>query len=387
VAVRRTRARVCVAVVFFVNGAMFAGWASRVPAIADRLDAGPAVVAVAVLGLSAGALVGLPLSGVLVLRFGSTVVVRAVLVGYAAALVGVALAPDLARLTTALVLLGIGNGMLDVAMNTAAVRVERCYPRQVMAVFHAQFSFGGLVGALVGSGAAAAGVTPQRHLPVVALVLLVVGMGASVGLLPDAPARDTGEPATGSPVSLRGDRRLVLLGLLVFASLLCEGSVYDWSAVYLEDEFGASPAAAALGFAAFSLSMACCRLVADRVADRVGGAAYVRGAGVVATAGLGLVLLGPVTAVGVVGFGVVGLALAGVVPTLFSTAAGGHANPAGAIALVSTIGYAGFLVGPVLIGGVASVSSLWLAVACLAPLTLAISAGAAVLRRGPAQAG
>ena len=373
--VRPTRARACVAVVFFVNGAMFAGWASRVPALADRVGAGPAALAIAVFGLSAGAVVGLPLSGVLVSRFGSTAVVRAVLVGYAAALTAVGLAPSLVLLTAALALLGIGNGMLDVAMNTAAIEVERLYPRQVMAAFHAQFSFGGLAGALIGAGAAALGASPAVHLPVIAVVLLVAGMVASLGLLPTSPDRDVEHRRAP-----HRDRRLVLLGLLVLCSLLCEGAVYDWSAVYLRDEAGGSPAVAALGFAAFSLSMACCRLVADRLVDRVGRVRYVRAAGVLAAAGLGLALLGPGVTAGVVGFGLVGLALAGVVPTLFSAAADGHANPAGAIAVVSTIGYLGFLAGPALIGGLAAVSSLRLAVASLVVLALAVSAGAGVLR-------
>ncbi|TQM85205.1 putative MFS family arabinose efflux permease [Saccharothrix saharensis] len=375
------RARFCVAVVFFVNGAVFSSWASRVPAIADRVGAGPAAIAVAVFGLSAGAVVGLPLSGVLVSRFGSTAVVRAVLVGYAAALVAVGVAPDLVLLTAALAGLGVGNGMLDVAMNTAAIEVERRYRRQVMAAFHAQFSFGGLAGALVGAGAAGIGAPPAVHLPVVASVLLVAGMAATAGLLPASPDREVGR--RGSP---RRDRRLVLLGLLVLCSLLCEGAVYDWSAVYLRDEVGGSPAVAALGFAAFSLSMACCRLVADRFVDRVGRVRYVRVAGVLAAAGLGLVLLGPGVAAGVVGFGLVGLALAGVVPTLFSAAADGRVNPAGAIAVVSTIGYSGFLAGPALIGGIAAASSLRLAVAALVVLALAVSAGAGVLRDRPGRA-
>lgn len=385
--VRPSRARFCVAVVFFVNGAMFAGWASRVPAIADRLGAGPAVIAIAVFGLSAGAVVGLPLSGVLVTRFGSTAVVRAVLVGYAAALAAVGLAPNLALLTAALTCLGVGNGMLDVAMNTAAIDVQRLYPRQVMASFHAQFSFGGLAGALIGAGSAAAGAAPAVDLPVVALVLLVVGTAATAGLLPASPQRGVEASSGARRGSPRRNRRLVLLGLLVLCSLLCEGAIYDWSAVYLRDEAGGSSAVAALGFAAFSLSMACCRLVADRVVDRVGRVRYVRAAGVLAAAGLGLALLGPGVAAGVVGFGLVGLALAGVVPTLFSAAADGRDNPAGAIAVVSTIGYLGFLAGPALIGGIAVVSSLRFAVAALVVLALAVSAGAGVLRGRPGRAG
>ncbi|MEO3974874.1 MFS transporter [Streptomyces sp. CAU 1734] len=387
VAGRPAAARFRVAVVFFVNGAVFASWGSRIPGIASALEMGPGEIAFAVFGLSVGALLGLPLSGALVPRFGGVAVIRAGLAGYAAALTAVALAPSVPALTGALVALGVGNGVLDVAMNAAAVRVERRYPRQIMAAFHAMFSFGGLAGALAGAGAALIGMEPAAHLPVVAAVLLVVGWAASFGLSPDAPEpadraapgeEATGEEAAGRPA--RRDRRLIALGLLAFAGLLCEGAAYDWSAVWIRQDLGGSAAAAALGFAVFTLAMACCRLVADRVADRVGARAFVRCGGLLAAVGVLSAVLTSSVAGGVAAFGVLGLALAGVVPTLFSAAAAGRAAPAPAIAVVSTIGYLGFLAGPVVIGAVAAAVSLRSALLVLVVPALAICAGAGALR-------
>jgi predicted MFS family arabinose efflux permease len=376
-------ARLSVAVVFFVNGAIFATWTSRIPAITTRLSMGSGTLAFAVFGLSVGAVVGLPISSALVARFGTVPVVRVTLPGYALALAGVALASNVPALTAALIGLGIGNGVLDVAMNAAAVEVERRYPRQIMSAFHALFSFGGLAGALVGAAAAGIGTSTVVHLPTAALVLLTGALVASVGLLPSSPQRETA-PASTRFAFFRLDRRLAALGLLVFCSLLCEGAVYDWSAVYLRNDLGGSSAAAALGFAAFSLSMACGRLVADRVVAQVGPVLFVRAAGMLAAVALGLILLGSSVAGGIAGFGLLGLSLAGVVPTLFSGAAGGGNVPATAIAVVSTIGYLGFLAGPALIGGIATSTSLRVALCTLVALTMVISAGAGALRLDPA---
>lgn len=375
-------ARHCVALLFFVNGALFASWGSRIPTLAAARDMGPGALAIAVLGLSVGSVLGLPLSGALVVRFGSVPVVRLSLVGYAAALAGVGTAPTSQWLTVALVGLGVGNGMVDVAMNTAAVAVERHYPRQIMAAFHAQFSFGGLAGALLGAGAAALDVAPGVHLPLAAVALLVGGLWASRGLLPDAPDR-TAEAGSGERRRVSRDPRLLALGALALSSLLCEGAVYDWSAVYLRDTLGADPATAALGFAAFTLAMACGRLVADRIAHRIGAVTYVRGGGLLTVLGLGLALVSTPPAGAVLGFGLLGWALSGVVPTLFSAAAHGRTTPAPALSVVSTIGYLGFLAGPALIGGVASAASLRWALAVLLVPALVVLVGAGALRTPP----
>jgi MFS family permease len=391
-------ARLAVATVFFANGAIFASWASRIPAITVALGMSPAMLAVAVFGLSLGAVAGLPLSAMLVARYGSVWTVRTALVGYTLALAAVAFAPDMLLLTMGLFAFGVGNGLLDVAMNTAAINVQRRYPGQIMAGFHALFSAGGLAGAVVGTVAAAAEVDVRVHLVAVGLVLLCVGLAASLRLLPDQaqdgsarkPARSASKPARSASASRTAggsayrDRRVLVLGLLACCSLLCEGAANDWSAVYIREGLGGSPAVAALGFTMFTLAMTGGRLVADRLATRVGPVAFVRGATLLAGTGFGFSLLGTVPAAGLLGFGLLGLGLAGVVPTLFSAAARGH-RAAPAISAVSTVGYLGFLAGPPIIGTIATLSSLRIALVTVVVLTAIISAGAGALSHGAAR--
>jgi MFS family permease len=396
-----TWARLAVMAVFFANGAIFTSWASRIPSITAALGMGPALLAVAVFGLSLGAIVGLPLSAMLVARYGSVWTVRTALVGYTLALAVVAFAPDMLALTTALFVLGVGNGLLDVAMNTAAINVERRYEVQIMAGFHALFSAGGLVGAVAGTVAAAADVNVRVHLPAAGLVLGCVGLAASLRLLPDpgrnghaqgasagsGPAGSAARPpsvgeAAGKPAYR--DRRVLVLGLLACCSLLCEGAANDWSAVYIRDSLGGSAGVAAAGFTAFTLGMTGGRLVADRLATRAGPVAFVRGTALLAGAGFGVSLAGTVPTAGLFGFGLLGLGLAGVVPTLFSEAARVH-RPAPAISAVSTVGYLGFLAGPPLIGAIATLTSLRFALVAVAVLTVIISAGAGALSHGAAR--
>jgi MFS family permease len=387
------QSRLAVATVFFANGAIFASWASRIPAITAALGMNAAELAFAVFGLSLGAVAGLPLSAILVARYGSVWTVRMALVSYALALAAVASAPNMLILTVTLVALGVGNGLLDVAMNTAAINVERRYPDQIMAGFHALFSAGGLTGALVGAVAAAVGADFRVHLSIAGLVLLCIGLAASMALLPD-PVRNghaqagaagnsapPAQSASGSGQSAYRDGRVLALGLLACCSLLCEGAANDWSAVYIRDGLGGSPAVAALGFTVFTATMTVGRLVADRLAARAGPAVFVSGTALFAGIGFGVSLLGTVPTAGLVGFGLLGLGLAGIVPTLFSAAARGHCA-APAISAVSTIGYLGFLVGPVLIGTIATLSSLRVALVALTVLTAIISASAGVLRHG-----
>jgi MFS family permease len=317
---------------------------------------------------------GLPVAGWLTRRFGSVRVVRGALVLYTGSLAAVPHAPSVGVLAVALVGFGLGNGLLDVALNTAAIHVERHYSRQIMASFHGFFSFGGLDSAIVGAALAGIGVSVRAHLSSGALVLFCCGLVASFGLLPDRGERisDNAAPAR--------DRRLVGLGLLVLCGLVCEGVPFDWSAVYIQDVLGGDPGIAAAGFALFSLTMTVGRLLADRIVARIGAVAFLRLAGLFMCVCFGLSLLGSRPVSGLFGFGALGLGLAGIVPTLFSMASRNHSRPAAAISTVSTIGYLGFLAGPPIVGTVASVSGLRIGLGVVVVLALVIAACAGAVR-------
>jgi len=341
-------ARSATAWVFFANGAALGSWVPHIPDAKQALGLSDSLLGLALLGMAAGSLIGLPLSGLLTARFGSRRTTTAAVLALLVATPLPLLAPSLPAFVVALVLLGMANGAVDVAMNTQAIAVEERLGRAIMSGFHGFFSVGGLVGAAVAGLAMAAGAGPLTHLTASVALLLVVTLGAVRFLLSTAPA------AAKSAVFRLPRGPLLALGALALCSLMAEGAMGDWAAVYLREDLRTEAGYAALGFAGFSLAMAAGRFLGDGLVRRYGGpAALCAGAGIAAillTAGL---LAGEPWAA-VVGFAGVGLGLANAVPILFSAAGKISGIPHElAIATVSTAGYCGFLTGPPVIGLIA----------------------------------
>jgi hypothetical protein len=328
-------------------------WAARIPAIKSEAGLGEGELGTALLGMAAGTLAGARLGAWPVERFGSSRTTRAATAILCASLVGPALAGDLAGLMVALVVFGAVGGILDVAINANAVVVERAYGRPLLSSLHGLWSLGGLAGAAAGGLAASLGAAPLLHFGIVALVLGGAGLAVLGGLIEDAGHRQMrGAPrAAGGRSRALWSTAVLLLGLVGFSSYAAEGAAADWSAVYLREDLLASSGAAAAGFAAFSLTMAGCRLVADRVIARLGPVRVVRAGALVAAGGLALGLLVQEPATGVAGFALLGAGLAPVVPVTFSAAGNTGLGPAGAtLARVVTLSYVGGILGPVAIG-------------------------------------
>lgn len=347
------RSRLADSVVFGVLGAMFATWAVRIPAVSNSLALSEGDIGIALLGLASGSVIGLVTSGILVSRYGGQRVIRVGLGVYSLALLCIAFATGLATLVGVVLVFGFGKGLVDVAANAQGVRIERAYSGQIMGSFHALFSGGGLVGAGLGAVATSAGLSVQTHFALVGITLLIAGFVASRWLLPKNPTTNAG-PAVTLP-----SRKLVGFCVISFCALFIEGVGNDWSAVFLETSAGASATVAALGFAAFSCTMMLGRFLADRAVEWAGPKQFLRLTAVVAAIGVGLTLLAqPILTL--IGFGVLGLGLAGIMPVALSVA--GTHDPdtptEQAIAAVSTAGYAGFAVGPVVIGLIAEATSL-----------------------------
>jgi MFS family permease len=371
---RLRAARAAVAALFFLNGAGTANWVVRIPAVQDRLRLSEGALGIALLGVAAGALVAMPLTGRVIARHGSRPASRLAAIAFAGALALPALATNLTLLTLALVLFGVANGALDVAMNGQAATVERRYGRPIMASFHALFSLGGLAGAALGGSVAAYGVGPVPHLIVAALVVGPAGAWATRRMLPA-----NADATPNSPSFARPTRALLALGVIAFCVLLGEGAMADWSAVYLRNVVGAGPGLAAAGYAAFSLAMAAGRSVGDALTTRLGPTRLVRAGGAVAALGLGCALVPTHPWAAIVGFAAVGAGLSTVFPTLLATAGRlPRQTPGTAIAAVSTFGYTGFLAGPPIIGFVAEAFTLrgGLSVVVLTSLLIVLLAGA-----------
>lgn len=365
-------ARWGVAAMFFVNGAGYANWVVRIPAIQERLSLSEGALGLALLGVPAGALLSMPLTGWLAAHFGSRHVTAVSALAFCAAVPIPGFAASLPALVLALVAIGMSSGAMDVSMNAQAVAVELRMARPIMSSFHGLFSLGGLAGSAAGGYVASLGIRPEAHLGGAALVLALGAVIASRVLLPASA-----DATAGGPMFARPSRELLGLGVLAFSVLLGEGAMADWSAVYLRESLGTGPGFAASGYAAFSFAMAGGRLAGDLLSARFGAAKLVRTGGTLAAVGLtGALALGQPWAA-VVGFACAGAGFSIVFPNVLSATGRMHAGAAGtAIPAVSTMGYTGFLAGPPLIGFAAELSTLRLAlgVVVLFSLTIALLA-------------
>jgi fucose permease len=349
-----SHARLAVSTLFFVNGAVLASWLPHIPAVKARLTSGDGQLGFVLLAMAGGAVVALPAAGWLIGRLGSRVLSSVAAVALCAAMPLPVFSPTLPALVVALAALGACNGLLDVSMNAQAAVVEQRGGRPIMSSFHALFSLGGVAGALLATGAMSLGLGERTHVGAAAVVALVAVGLALPGLVSTKP-----EPDAAASGVARPSRALLALGVLALLGLLAEGAMADWSAVYLHDTLGASPAFAAVGFAAFSLAMAAGRIGGDGLVGRLGPRRVLRLSASVAAIGLaGALLLGQ-PATGVAGCALVGLGIANIIPVLFSAAARVRGlQPGRGLAAVATTGYLGFLAGPPLIGAVAEVAGL-----------------------------
>lgn len=371
-----TMARWAVLVMFFTNGAILANWLSRIPQIQANLAMSEGDLGLTLMGMAVGVLISLMLAGGLVARFGSRAVTTAGGLLLCLTLPPLALMPHPLALWGNLFLFGGVMSLMDVAMNSQGVDVERALGRSVMSSFHAAFSIGGFVGAALGAGMAYWGIGPAPHFLLAAAVFALFVLLAASRLLPVSAET---QPEAGGPVFRLPPRVLWPLGAVAFCSSIGEGAMADWSAVYLKSIVGTTDSLAAFGFAAFSITMTAGRLLGDNLTMRFGGVRLVRAGGTCAAAGLILAIVLPQAAPVLLGFAAVGAGLSIMVPLAFSAAGNFSGLPSGVgIAGVATIGYAGFLAGPPAIGLVAEATSLRMAMLMVLLLvgSLIFSAGA-----------
>ena len=387
VVLRRDRLRV--AAVFLVNGAMFGAWVSRIPQIADELDLGESALAVALLGLATATVVTLPLAGGLTSRVGARPVTVGGVVVAALGLAIVGTAGGTAALFATLFLYGTGSAAMDVSMNGHGVALERRYDRPIMVTFHALWSLGGLVSTALGGLLVRLGVSTTAHLVGTAVVLGALGLVAAR----TSPAAEVDISGRHAPLLARPRGALWVLGGIALASSFAEGAIADWSGVYLRRVVGTGTGTAAAGFAVFSATMAATRFAGDRVVARLGRRRVIRIGGLLAGTGSSAMLLAPSVPTVLIGVALAGVGLASLVPVAFSAAGDtGDAPPGEAVAAVSTVGYAGFIAGPPLIGLVAEATSLrvGLLILPIAAVALVVAAGRVPerpVRVSPAAAG
>jgi predicted MFS family arabinose efflux permease len=266
-----------------------------------------------------------------------------------------------------LLVFGGGVGTIDVVMNIQAVIVEKASGRPMMSGFHGLFSVGGIAGAGVVTALLSLHLSPLASILAVVAVSALLLAGFARGLLPYGSEEDA--PAFALPKG-----HVLLIGALCFAMFMAEGSVLDWSGVLLNTVRGLEKSRAGIGYVAFSVTMTVGRLCGDVVVHRLGRRQILVGGGICAASGFALASAGPSWPVSVLGFALVGVGASNVVPVLFTAAGRQTAMPTNlAVAAVTTVGYAGILTGPALIGFVARVSSLPIALLIVALMVSSVA--------------
>jgi MFS family permease len=371
-------------VVFGINGLVFASWAARIPAVTETLQITSGQMGTLLLCTAIGSLLALPTAGWVVGRIGTANTVRFGGLLASVAGVGIALSLSIASIpgtAVALFFFGIAIGLWDVSQNLEGADVEHKLRRTIMPQFHAAFSGGAFLGALIGAGLSNLGVGLPVHLLVIVGIVLVVTMIAPRYFLPHiaplAPAEGEAKAAKG-PSAWR-DSRTLLIGVVVLGATLTEGAGNDWIAKASVDGLGTSESTGALMFALFVLAMTAMRFLGGRVIDKYGRVAVLRASMAAAAAGLCLFVLAGNVWLAAVGAALWGVGAALAFPMGMSAAADDPQQAAARVSVVSTLGYTSFLAGPPLLGYLGDLTGIHLALlAILAPILLALLlAGAA----------
>lgn len=360
---------------FFIPGFATAAWAPMVPYAKAKAGLSDASLGAVLLCLGLGSLLAMPLAGALSGRLGCRrlMVITTALILLALPLL--ALAPSPLVLGTALFLFGAGVGAMDCTMNMQAVAVERDAGRAMMSGFHAFYSIGGFVGAGCMTGLLLLGTPLWMAALLSVAAMLVVAVMSAPHWRPQRIAHEG--PMLAIPHGV-----VLFISVLAFIVFLAEGSMLDWSAVFLADVRQVPRDQAGAGFAVFTLAMTAMRLFGDGIVERLGRTPTIVIGGITAATGFALATLVPSFAVALVGYVMVGLGCANIVPALFSMAGQQRAMPESiAITAVTTLGYAGILAGPAAIGGLAHLTTLGIAFLCVAALLLGVAASARALAR------
>jgi fucose permease len=349
-------------------------WGAHIPSVRAQYEIDEATLSVLLFAAAVGAVASLFIAGKLVARLGARQASALSALAMCLALGGVLEYPGAYAALPAMLVLGASLSLFDVAINTEGSVLESLGQRPIMSNLHGMFSVGGMAGAAAVAGLLWAGVTPRVQIPAICAILALGAAWSSRGMLatPDSAGQESGQAHFAWPRGL-----LLLIGLLIFAGMTAEGAMYDWCVLYLKQEVGMTQAHAALGYASFSAAMAASRFGGDHLRARHDERTLLRFGAAMATLAMAAVLLSAHPVVAMLGFAVVGAGLAPVAPILFNAATRvPGVSRAAAIASVTSVGYSGFLVGPPLIGAIATASSLTAALAVVVGASALLALGA-----------
>ena len=366
----RTKERIALSALFFQSGLCFSTWASRIPDIKESFNFSDSELGAVLLVRPVGALFALPLSGIIVDKLGSKLSSTAGILLFALGLAMLGTAASVPFLVGSLLIFGVAANLINISNNAQALLIQNKYGRVIMASFHGLWSLAGFCGAAVGVLALAAGLQTSTHFYLISGTVFIL-------LLLSYPFlnSESGEKKEKRKLWKKPNRQLLILGMIAFCGLLCEGCMFDWSAVYFKQVVNAEEGLVAVGYMAFMGMMATGRFISDYFTNRYGASAIIQASGLLIFLGLLLAVLFPNIVTATVGFLLVGAGTSSVIPLTFTQVGKVKGFTSGiALATVSTIGYFGFLSGPPLIGFIADLLSLRASFTLVALVGFAITA-------------
>lgn len=345
--------RFAVACFFFIGGISFASWASRIPHIKASLQLSEAGLGGVLFALPVGLMVSLPFSGWIVTRWGSKKSMLLASITYPIILLLIGSCNSVLQLVICLFCFGFFGNLMNIAVNTQAVGVEIIYQKPIMASFHGVWSAAGFAGAAFGTLMVSLDIPPFNHFLIMAISMILLAFLMQGRVLSEDKANKS------QPFFAKPDALLLKLGLIAFSSMVCEGTMFDWSGIYFQKVVKAAPELTTTGYAAFMFTMAGGRFLGDKLVLKLGIKKMLEVSGILISCGLMLAILFPYLSVATLGFLTVGLGVSSVIPIVYGQAGKSSSMPAGAaLAAVSTIGFLGFLIGPPVIGFIAETAGL-----------------------------
>ncbi|WP_234734419.1 MFS transporter [Tellurirhabdus bombi] len=358
--------RIAIAGFFFISGFGFSTWASRIPSLQQQFGLNEGQLGAVLFALPMGLILTLPVTGFLVGRYSSRkiMLVGALLLNVILSLMG--LANQTWQLALILFTFGAARNMLGISANAQSVGLQGLYDRSILASFHAIWSLAGFAGAALGSWMISANILPGYHFLIVSGVLSVLAILFFPNTLPESPTQQTTKAGFTLP-----DKSLLKFGLIAFASMACEGTIYDWSGVYFQKAVQVPKELTAVGFVSFMTAMTLGRLSGDWLVNRLGRKTILTYSGILMTAGLLLASVWPALIPASLGLIMVGLGVSCVIPLVMSLASQSVSERTGSvITSVSTVSYLGFLIVPPIVGFIAETLNLHWAFALMALLGL-----------------
>lgn len=356
----RHRVRLAILAFYFSQGICFASWASRIPDIKLSLGMDEGTLGSVLFALPIGQLLAMPFSGQIISRYGTIKILMVAMTFYVLMLLGIGFSSSVWQLSLFLCLFGVCGNFLNIAVNTQGVYIEDYYRRPIMAFFHGGWSIAGFTGAALGLLAINLGLNPFSHFIGVGIIVFIISFLNYKYLFPDSKREEVVIKEKKKTFKFpKPEKLLILLGIVGFCGMACEGAMFDWSGVYFQTVVKAPEKLVPLGYAAFMIMMASGRFMADKLIVEFGRKRILQVCGILISTGLFLAVLFPNIVVCTIAFMIVGLGVSSIIPIVYSVAGKESKVKANiALVIVSSVSFIGFLMGPPLIGHIAHISNL-----------------------------